>query len=62
MAFVKDLAKSKSLLEKQNYLHLEDVLSDEFIEALKWYGQEIAENCLDEIGEWRIIGKTAVSV
>jgi len=57
MAFVKDLAKSKSSLQQQNFLHLEDVLSDEVKDVLERYGREIAENRLDEIGEWRISGK-----
>lgn len=57
MAFVKDLAESKSLLQQQNFLHLKDVLSDEFIEVLEQYGREIADDRLDEIDEWRINGK-----
>jgi len=57
MAFAKDLTENKSLLEQQNYLHLEDVLSDEFKDVLEWYGREITENRLDEIDEWHIAGK-----
>jgi hypothetical protein len=57
MSFNRDLGQHRPQLEQQNYLHLENVLSDRFKNLLEFYGGQIAANELDEIEEWHIPGK-----
>ena len=57
MAFVKDLRENKSRLEQQSYLHLENILSDEFVTTLRKYGEQISNNQQEEIEAWHIPGK-----
>ncbi|MEM9332704.1 MAG: hypothetical protein AAGA53_15375 [Pseudomonadota bacterium] len=57
MAFKRDLNAEKQVLEGSSFLHLEDVLSDEFVEKLKQCGEDIVENKMPEVEEWHIPGK-----
>lgn len=57
MAFSRDLGAAKETLLRQSYLHLEDVLSADFVDVLQSYRQRIAANALPEIEEWHIPGK-----
>ncbi len=57
MSFNRDLGQHRSQLENQNYLHLENILSDRFTNLLKIYGRQIVDGELDEIEEWHIPGK-----
>lgn len=57
MAFAKNLAAYRGELSRQNYLHIEDALSESFIASLRSYGERIAAGSIDEIKEWYIPGK-----
>lgn len=57
MVFRRDLGTEKARLAQQSYVHLENVLSGEFVGLLKEYGEKIASSELDEIEAWHIPGK-----
>ncbi len=57
MAFNTDLGKHRKKLERNGYLHLEKVLSNDFIQSLNSCGSQIIASELDEIAEWHIPGK-----
>ncbi len=57
MAFNTDLHAYRPQLEEESYLHLENILTEEFVSALQSYGRQIAADELAEIEEWHIPGK-----
>ncbi len=57
MTFKKDLSSDKDRLADGGFLHLEDVLSNEFVSVLKQAGRQIAEKTLPEVEAWHIPGK-----
>lgn len=57
MAFKRDLSGERERLARQHFLHLEDVLSDRFVETLRQCGRAISEHALPEVEEWHIPGK-----
>ncbi len=57
MAFKTDLSIHRAALEKQKYLHLENVLSDDFVALLEDYRHRIRSNDLPDIAKWHIAGK-----
>lgn len=57
MAFNTDISGAKDRLKATSFLHLEDVLSDEFVSQLKRCGEKIKEGSMPEVEEWHIPGK-----
>lgn len=57
MAFNQNLSHAKQMLNNESYMHLKDVLSDEFIKLLVECGKQIRDGSLEEVTEWHIPGK-----
>lgn len=57
MAFSTNMTASRSVLEKQSYIHLQSVLSERFVALLEDHASRIAANESEEIAEWHIPGK-----
>lgn len=55
--FKRDLADSSKIFEKQGYILLKDVLSDEFMSYLKDFHSRSMAGKVSEKGQWRIGGK-----
>ncbi|MEM9277978.1 MAG: hypothetical protein AAGA76_05350 [Pseudomonadota bacterium] len=57
MAFKRNLENEKQRLENESFMHLVDVLSDEFVASLRKCGEDIRRNKMPEVEAWHIPGK-----
>ena len=57
MAFKKNMRDAKTILEKKSFMHLKDVLSNEFVQLLRDCGDKIKKGTMEEVTEWHIPGK-----
>ena len=57
MAFKQNLSHAKPILEHESFMHLENVLSNEFIHHLEECGKQIKNGSLAEVSDWHIPGK-----
>lgn len=57
MLFKYDPGSAHEDFKKQGYVHLKDVLSDEFVSELKGFHQDSQSSQLNEAQNWKIYGK-----
>ncbi|HEX2135843.1 MAG TPA: hypothetical protein VHG30_08050 [Microvirga sp.] len=57
MVFKVDPGTYKDVFDRDGYVLLKDILSDEFLDHLKRFHRQAAEGALDECAKWRISGK-----
>ena len=57
MLFKYDPGSAHETFKKQGYVHLKDVLSDEFVSELKGFYEDSQSNQLNEAQNWKIYGK-----
>ena len=57
MAFKKNMRDAKAILEEESFMHLKNILSDEFVELLRDCGNKIRNGTMEEVTQWHIPGK-----
>ena len=57
MAFKKNMRNAKTKLARESFMHLENVLCDEFVQLLNGCADRIKNGTMEEVTQWHIPGK-----